>query len=312
MHRSSRFRLLVLSLVASVCVTGLTASSAGAVVSVGIGDQNPEVFSEPLFKQLGVKRTRYVTPWNSITADPVKLDTWIRTAQRNGLEPHIAFGKRQGLVCPSRLCRPPSIRSYTAAFRAFRAKYPEIKVIAPWNEANSNTNEAGKSPRFAAQTFNVARRYCRGCTLVGADLLDINNLSRYIDQFRRFADAEPRIWGLHNYGDTNRFRTNGARTLLKKVRGRIWFTETGGIVTFRTADGRVALPTSESRAARSYEFLLGRLVNLDRRRIQRVYTYNWKPLPPGMLDRFDAGVVRFDDTPRPSYGVLQKYRSLIK
>jgi len=307
-----RFRLLIFALFASLALAGVATSSASAAVAVGIGDQRPETFDDPLYKQLGVKRTRYVTPWDSIRTEPLILDQWIRAAQRNGLEPHIAFGRRRGLVCPSRACRPPSIRSYTSAFRAFRAKYPEVKVIAPWNEANSDTNEAGKSPKFAAQTFNVARRYCRGCTIVGADLLDIKNLSRYIDQFKRYADRSPTIWGLHNYGDTNRFRSTGAKVLLKKTRGKVWFTETGGIVTFRTADGRTALATSESRAARAYRYLLGTLVNTDRRRIQRVYTYNWKPLPAPLADRFDAGILRADGTPRESYNVLQQYRSLIR
>lgn len=87
--------------------------------------------------------------------------------------------------------------------------------------------------------------------------------------------------------------------------------ETGGLVTFRSSTGREVFAPSEARAARALRFLLGPLVNIDRRRIQRVYLYNWRPLATGN-DRFDAGLVRPDGSIRESFQVLQSYRAFIR
>lgn len=304
----------VACLIAAAVLVALAAAPASAshTAVIGIGDQKPETFQEPLFKQLGVKRTRLFTPYDSIFTNPAELDRWIRGAQAAGLEPLISFEKPSGMICPGSGCRPVSVSAYTRAFRAFRAKYPEIRSISPWNEANSGTQPTGRNPRYAALYNNVVRRYCSGCRIVAADLLDISNMRRYIASFKRSArgNARLRIWGLHNYGDVNRFRTTGTRTLLREG-GKIWLTETGGLVTFRTADGRTAFPASEARATRAITYLLGPLRRLGGSKIDRIYLYNWRPLATG-TDRFDAGLVRADGSARPTYNVLSRYRGLIR
>ncbi len=303
-----RFALFVCAL-SMTAFLGLSVPTTSSAIIIGIGDQKVETFADPNFRALGVKRTRLFTPYDSVLSEPAVLDRWIRAAQAAGLEPLISFEKPRAMRCPSSACRPPSVASYTRAFRAFRAKYPEIRNINPWNEGNSGTQPTGRNPRMNALYFNVVKRNCRGCRIVAADVLDIRNLRTWLTTFKRYANR-PNLWGLHNHGDTNRFRTTGTRLLLKETTGPVWLLETGGIVTFRTADGRTALPTSESRAARALNFLLGRLVNIDRRRIQRVYLYNWRPAP--LADRFDAGLVRADGSPRPSLSIVQRYRRSIR
>lgn len=312
MRSTTRRSVLLATALTAVFLTALIAPASSPAVIVGIGDQKSEVFQDPNFKRLGVKRTRLFTPYDSIFLEPAALDTWIRDAQRNGLEPVISFEKPRNMTCPGSGCRPVSPAAYERAFRAFRAKYPTIRNINPWNEGNSGTQPTGRNPRANAQYYNIVRRNCSGCRIIAADVLDISNMERWLTTFQRYADGSRRkTWGLHNYGDTNRFRTTGTRTLLRVTQGPIWILETGGIVTFRTADGRTALATSEARAARSLRYLLTRLVAIDRRRIERVYLYNWKPLVSGN-DRFDAGLVRPDNSPRASYTTVLGFRSLFR
>ena len=312
MRSHSRRSVLMATALTALFMVALAVPASSSAVIVGIGDQKSEVFQDPNFKALNVKRTRLFTPYDSIFTEPQALDIWITDALRNGLEPVISFEKPRSMTCPGSGCRPPSVASYTRAFKAFRAKYPNIRNINPWNEGNSGTQPTGKNPRANAQYYNVVRRNCSGCRIIAADVLDISNMRKWLTTFKRYADGSSyKTWGLHNYGDTNRFRTTGTRTLLKETRGPVWILETGGIVTFRTADGRTALPTSEARAARSLRFLLSRLVNIDRRRIQRVYLYNWKPLVSGS-DRFDAGIVGPNNAPRASYSVLRSYGRLFR
>ena len=153
------------------------------------------------------------------------------------------------------------------------------------------------------------RAGCRGCTIVAADVLDLNNMRRYLAAFLAKAKGKPRLWGLHNYRDTNRFRQTGTRQLLATVKGTVWFTETGGIVKFTTQGGKKALPTSESRARKAMAYMF-RLAELDSKRVKRIYVYQWKVNFKG--DRFDAGVVRPNGTPRPSFDVLTLNASIAR
>ena len=200
-------------------------------------------------------------------------------------------------------------RPVQARLASVHRKYPWVRDISPWNEANSSTQPTGRRPDLAAAYYNVVRAGCRGCTIVAADVLDLNNMRRYLRAFLAKAKGKPRLWGLHNYRDTNRFRQTGTRQLLATVKGTVWFTETGGIVKFTTQGGKKALPTSESRARKAMAYMF-RLAELDSKRVKRIYVYQWKVNFKG--DRFDAGVVRPNGTPRPSFDVLTLNASIAR
>ena len=260
---------------------------------VGIGEQQTAMFSDPRFRALDVAHSRLVTAWDttSVRFERDLVDTWLAEARRAGVEPFITFGHSR--VNDEKL---PSVGEFRAAFRAFRERYPQVRVFAPWNEVNHASQPTADNPRRAAEYFNVVRAECGGCTVLAGDVLDQEGMTRYLAEYRRHLDGEPEIWGLHNYSDTNRFRDRGLRALLAAVPGDVWLTETGGIVRF----GR-SFPESESRAARALTYML----RLARRteRIARVYVYNWTGTPPD--ERFDAGLIGPDGEPRRGYEVLR-------
>jgi hypothetical protein len=286
---------------------GFFASTASARIAVGVGEQDYPPFQDGPWKNAGLKKSRYVTPWNVATrrgSERAKMDAFYRSARSNRVELLVAFNPSAGSRCPRRPCRRPSARSYTRAFRSFRRRYPRLKVIAPWNEANHNTQPTMRSPKAAATYYNIVRKYCRGCKIVAADVIDESNMTRWLRSFRRYA-KRPRIWGLHNYRDTNPRRgqkLGGTRRLLRSVRrGQVWLTETGGIVTFQLASGRTLFPTSESRANSATRRMFS-LAKKYRRRIARLYIYHWRA---SLADnRFDAGLLRRDGSARPAYNTL--------
>jgi hypothetical protein len=53
-----------------------------------------------------------------------------------------------------------------------------------------------------------------------------------------------------------------------------------------------------------------RIARMDRRRIQRVYIYQWSA--NNSTDIFDAGLVNPDGSPRQAYGIVKRYRRLIR
>lgn len=282
---------------------------ASKLPAIGISDQQARTFNDPHFQVLKLSYARLVAPWNAIFTEPERLDEWLQAARAHHVRPLITFHHRRGELCPGKPCTAPSAGQYKRAWRAFHRKYPWVKDISPWNEVNSATQPTGKKPQLAAMYYNIVRANCRGCRIVAADLLDTNNLRRYIVAFLKRAKGKPRLWGLHNYRDTNRFRERGTQTLLKYVKGQVWFTETGGIVRFETQGGKVALPKSEKRAKRAMDYMF-KLARKYASRVKRVYVYQWRINFTG--DRFDAGVVRDDGSPRPSFQVLSLNASVAR
>ena len=299
--------------VALLCVVGALAgvtagapASASAATTVGINTQDFGHFYATPFTDLGWRKVRYIAPWNVALKrrDRTYLTTYLSAAKARGLEVFLTFNVANGSRCPHRPCKLPSVRSYTKAFKAFRKRFPTVRVIAPWNEANHVSQPTFKNPKRAAQYYNVVRKYCRGCKVVAADVIDETNMVKWLKVFKRYA-RRPRLWGLHNYKDTNPRKgqiKGGTRKLLKTVRGSVWLTETGGIVYFRLPSGKVLFRKSESRAGKALKRMF-RVAKHYRRRIKRVYVYDWSQ--PRRKNRFDAGLVRKDGSTRPGYTVVK-------
>ena len=94
-------------------------------------------------------------------------------------------------------------------------------------ERQSPKKPTFKSARTAAGYYNVLRSLARKgkFRVMAADVLDTSNMSRYLKRFRRYAKGSPRLWGLHNYGDVNRRRTNFTKAMLRSVAGEVWLRD---------------------------------------------------------------------------------------
>jgi hypothetical protein len=274
--------------------TTSTAPAPRAGLAVGIGEQGAAMFADPRFKALRIDKARLVTAYDAtrVGFERALDDAWLRAARDAGVEPFVTFGHSR--VHPTKL---PSVAEFRSAFRAFRKRYPDVHVYAAWNEINHASQPTSRSPERAADYYNVVKAECPHCTVLAGDLLDQPGMGRYLRRYRRRLDGTPRIWGLHNYADSNRFRDSGLGELLDAVAGDVWLTETGGIVRF----GR-SFPEDEQRAARAISYAL----RLARRhdRVKRVYLYNWTGSKPG--DRFDSGLIGPDGKTRPGYERLKR------
>lgn len=301
-------RVVLASVLTVTALAFLGPAQSGAVIRVGVQDQDYASFGSSLFQNAGFKRVRFLVSYNVALRNNSErryFDDFVRVARQWHVEVLVNFQKPPGTACPGSRsrCKLPSVSSYKRAFKAFRKRYPRLKIIATWNEENHRSQPTYRSPKRAAQYFNVARRYCRGCTLIAADVIDETNMVRWLRTFKRYAHGE-RLWGLHNYRDTNLRRgqkTGGTRRLLRAVRGKVWLTETGGIVYFQLPEGGVLFPRDENRAAQS----LSRMFSLARKyrsRISRIYVYNWQQSSGD--NRFDAGLLDSSGNPRPGYDVV--------
>jgi hypothetical protein len=297
-------RRLILALLAPTLLLLAAAPSATAKrhVVVGIGEQTASPFSDPAFARTGIRTVRLVVPYNVVRKGGKRLlytDIWMTAARRFGVDPLVSFSKRDGRRGKRYL---PSVREYIRDVRRFRKRYRWVHMFATWNEANlPKTQPTGRHPRRAAAYYRAFHKRCRRhCTLLAPEFLATATMqaTNWLHTFARHAGRGPHIWAVHTYPDTNRFRTFRTRRFLRTVpRGKIWITETGGIVRFHS------FHRNTRRAARAvrHSFALARLS----RRFKRIYLYQWSHNP--MDKRWDSGFVTSKGRTRPAYRTLLRF-----
>jgi hypothetical protein len=272
---------------------------------VGIGEQNPIMFSSPYFKALKIKHVRVVTAWDSLRHKWSRdaLDAYMFAARDSGVKVLLGFGHARSKKRKVRRY-VPGVKEFTKEFLKYKKRYPWQKEWLTWNEANHCGEPTCHKARRVARFYNNIRHNCYGCTVVAADVLDTPTMPAWVREFRRTARNDKVIWGLHNYIDANRFRTTGTKALLKAApKGKIWFTETGGLVVRRNGS-RIAFPGNRKHAAKATKqvFKLARLS----KRIRRVYIYHWIPQHV-KLPTWDSALMDPRGKPRPAYKVLKSF-----
>jgi Glycosyl hydrolase catalytic core len=315
LRRTLRPALLAIPLVLAL----LAPASSGAFV-VGVADQSPSLFGDPFYRQLAPKRTRLITPYDSVFKDRRNLDTWLGAARAAGQEVVVAFNPPATMKCPNldgaRGCKLVSSASFRSAFRAFHARYPWVRIIQPWNEVNNLTQPTVHRPDALVTYYQVVRQVCRSCRVLGADIQDLPNMVAYTKQlladFRRLHVATPQLWGVHNYTDTNRFvpdLVSNMRKLVKLLPGRIWVTETGGLFRFQPQNSRQTFRPDLNRQARAMQAVFAEATHYQSK-IQRVYLYQWFASNPA--NRWDSGILDAHGQPRPVYNVLMAHAGLFR
>jgi hypothetical protein len=295
--------VLLLSLLATALAV-VPATAVQAKVAVGIADNKSDMFTDARFTALKVKHVRVMVPYDAMHDFALRtwLDGWMAGAKADGLTPLVTFDRSR-----KRTSHNPSAAQMATSLKDVRKRYPFVKEFATWNEANIN-----KKPETVARWWLAMRKACPTCTILGADLLDRNNVGSWAQRFVKAAKRTPKVWGLHNYTDANTLKTTGTRKLLTAVKGAVWFTETGGVVSRNNGSG-IKFPTGATHAAKVTKFVFSTLAKLSPR-VQRVYIYHWNTGVStassttgsgGDARTWDSGLIGPDDKPRPALAVLQ-------
>jgi hypothetical protein len=286
--------------------SGSPRAHAGPSYLTGIGDEQPEMFADPMWRQLHVKIARYIAPYDAAVRRPslAQATAWIRGAEAEHAQILIAFYHSE--YTPTRM---PSVAQYRRDVQKFVKLFPHVKQYQSWDEANrGNVAHAFASPSAvaAAEYYQALRRVCSRCTVIGLDVLDQANIGptlRYIGEFKReigrLRTIMPGIWGLHDYSDVNRLESWRTREVSRALGGQVWLTETGGIVQFGGA-----FPNRHgsglARAAKVLHYTFA--VASSQRQVKRLYLYDWT----GGVNstRFDAGLTDAHHRPRAGYVVV--------
>src|SRR5215470_11734156 len=167
-----RSRLVLLF--ACLLALAIPVAKASAAPIVVISENQPSMFSDPLFTSLGAKHARVVVGWDVVARggyDLQRVSDYIGAANAAGVEPLVAFEHTRGDASKCNLkknfkkeiCKLPSAKAYEAALRSFFATFPMVKVIAPWNEANHFTQPTSRDPKAAAKFTDIAAKVCPSC-----------------------------------------------------------------------------------------------------------------------------------------------------
>jgi hypothetical protein len=286
--------------------TSATATTTGRGYVTGIGDENPQMFRNPFWLRLHTKIVRYIAPYDAIAhRDSLnKAIAFIKAAEAAGQEILVAFYHSEHT--PTRL---PSVGQYQHDVQQFVRFFPNVHQYQSWNEANRGNVPgafSSPSPRGAASYYRALVQVCKHCTVIGLDVLDAANIRPtlgYIAEFkrevRRHRTAMPRIWGLHNYSDVNRFESGRTRQLVRALGGQVWLTETGGLVSFGEA-----FPNRNgsglTRAANALAYLFKITASVPQ--IKRLYLYDWRG--GNSRTRFDSALTNAHEQPRAGYLVV--------
>ncbi len=304
-------RRCLLPLLVAGAVLALPSSASAVNVRVGIGDQSPTMFSNPSYRALNLKKTRYFIQWDAATkpGELQKADDFVNAANAAGVRVFMHLSTNN---LRARAARLPTVAQYRTAARALITRYRPrgVREWGVWNEANHVTQPTFRSPSRAASFYRTFKTLCRGCTIVALDVLDQQGVESYIRRWMAAAGPSgrtARIVGIHNYSEVNRRirrgtnRYPGTQRIISAVRRRnrvakFWWTETGGVVNFGGA-----FPCNRQRAASRTTFMFDTARRLDRN-IERLYTYNWIG---ANCNGFDAGLVEANGTLRPAYAVFR-------
>jgi hypothetical protein len=282
------------------------AHAASAHFLTGIGDEQTEMFSDPNWQRLHTKITRYIVPYDAAVRSYYKDNaiTWIHTAELEHQQVLVAFYHSE--YTPTRM---PSVATYQRDVARFIKLFPHVHQYQPWDEANRGYIPhvlASPTAVQAAQYYKALRDVCRGCSVVGLDVLDQQNIQPTLDYIAEFKHeiavlhtVMPHFWGLHNYSDTNRRSSSRTRAVLAAVPGDVWLTETGGIVQFGGAFPNAhGAGLRRAASAVSYMFALAGISS----RITRLYIYDWSG--GNSRTRFDAGLTDVHHRPRAAYLIV--------
>ncbi len=284
---------------------GARAHAAGSYIT-GIGDEEARMFANPLYQQLHTTIVRYIAPYDAAVRPSYRSQAiaFIRDAEAAHEQVLVAFYHSE--YTPMQL---PSVATYQRDVQRFVALFPHVRQYESWDEANRGyVPDEFTSPNAAeaARYYQALLRVCKGCAVIGLDVLDAEKIEptlTYISEFKReihrLETVMPTIWGLHNYADVNHLQSWRTRDLVKAFGGQVWLTETGGIVKFGGAfpnRGGAGL----TRAARVLKFMFALAGAVPQ--IKRMYIYNWNGGTSST--RFDAGLTNVHGQPRAGYIVV--------
>ncbi len=310
---SKRMSRVMVSIVCAIAfAAAVPVASASASVLIGIGDQNPGMFSDPRFAALGIKTARDIVPWDIVTrradrGDLAAFRAWLKAAEQAHVSPLISFGADFTNPAANYV---PTLGQYKKAVKAFLKDFPQIKTYTAWNEPDFSYRKLAREPTLAANYFNALYEMCRHCTVLAGDVYlpatgaktisgAVATLGPWLHAYIKGLHHKPAGWALHDYTEIRAHNTSQLRVLLSMTKGPVWLDETAGVL--RRGHWQYK-NQSAAAAAKDEQYLLSLTGRYHR--IARIYHYEWGANPSA---GWDSALIGPNNRPRPAYNVLLRF-----
>ena len=279
---------------------------------VGFGEQAPQIFSD--FRWIDLDKNeghyiRYVMPWDALRRVQTRavVDLWMKAADYRDANVLLTFGHsvRRGRA----RMKLPTRAQYRREIKAVRKRYPFVKMFQAWNEANHGLQPTAKKPKATGKLYDVLVKTCRGCTVTAPSILIAGTKElQWLRAFDKGAKKRVKIWAIHNHLDANRNTQTGTKQFLKTFkRGKVWFTETGGIyqrwVPKKTGKIKHIKRYNPRQAVRAVRNIF-KLQRLNPRRIDHIFYYNWYGTAQ-KKPQWDSGLIAPSGKERKTFRTLR-------
>ena len=103
---------------------------------MGIGEQDPGMFTDRRWRRLGLPHARYLAAWDALEhrRQRAELDAWMAAARAAGARVTLSFKHSHRARRDMR--EFPTRAQFRAAVLGFRRRYPDVRDFIVWNEAN--------------------------------------------------------------------------------------------------------------------------------------------------------------------------------
>ena len=175
---------------------------AQANFKVGMADQDVSMFDDSDFQALNIKRIRYLVPidWYKHDFQVVEVASFLNGAADDARRARPLHGEARLLherpLLALEEVQGTERQGLHERLQALPRDFPDVHRSACGTRATTSRSPSRRS-RLAAKYFLAARKACRSCTFVAADVLDSN--MRAGSQVPRRLKGQASIWGLHNY-----------------------------------------------------------------------------------------------------------------
>ena len=166
-----RSRRALLVSVAIAAASPAAAHAAAPPLVVGIADQKPDMFTDPLFTGLGLRDARISVAWDVLHYgwQRRELDAWMTAAHAAGVRPLLTFDHSRIKARTRILPRPERLAH---ELRMVRRRYPWARQFAAWNEANYCGEKTCHRPELVAAYYHALKQACPSCRIL-VDVVEV-------------------------------------------------------------------------------------------------------------------------------------------
>ena len=129
----------------------LAPTASAATPLIGIGEQHPQLFTDPSFHELGIRDVRFVAAWDALSSgwQRAEVDAYLQAARTAKVHVLLSFGHSRE---PKKAHSLPSVKAFEREVIRFRKRYPWVREYITWNGSTTAVSRRATTPSARPST----------------------------------------------------------------------------------------------------------------------------------------------------------------